>query len=368
MEVIFFMDRIGPGCSRRKFLTIALSTGAVARFGPTAFANSPEKWLDRVPEWMESAEVPGCSVAVIRDASLVQTQAFGLQVMGTDERVDARTVFEAASLTKPVFAYLTLKIVESGRLDLDAPLASMIEEPITDKNLDRLAHITARHVLSHSSGFPNWRPRGKALRVQFDPGTRFQYSGEGFVLLQRVVERITGEPLDVYAQRQLFDPFSMESASLVWRDDYATRLAGGHDPSRSIHGARVKRTQPNAAASLVCTPGDYATFVCALLDPPQQDAFHLNADSIAAMFTPQISVTDDVDWGLGWGLQTNADGQSFWHWGNQNGIYHNFVIANRKTRSGIVVFTNGQNGMQVYTSMIRAAMGAESPALDWTNR
>ncbi len=357
-----------PSFSRRQFLTNALVAGAVTRFAPAAFADSPHKWLDRVPEWMKMADVPGCSVALIRDASVVHVQGFGLQVMGTDERVDERTVFEAASLTKPVFAYLAMKLVESGRLDLDAPLAPMFDEPITDKNLDRLAQITARHVLSHSSGLPNWRPRGKALRVQFDPGTRFQYSGEGFVLLQRVVERITGEPLDVYAQHQLFDPIEMESASLVWRDDYATRLAGGHDPSRTIHGARVKRTRPNAAASLVCTPGDYAKFVCALLAPPAEDVFHLNARSIDAMFTPQINVADGVDWGLGWGLQTNADGPSFWHWGNQNEVYHNFVIANRETRSGVVVFTNGRNGMQVYTPTIRAAMGAESPALDWINR
>ncbi len=153
-----------------------------------------------------------------------------LRDAGTGVPVDDDTIFEAASLSKPVFAYAVLKLVDAGRLDLDAPLqkslpGDYVEDP-------RLRSITARRALSHTTGFPNWRPDGQPLKIHFDPGERFSYSGEGFVYLQKAVENRTGETLEALARRLVFEPLRMTSSSYHWQDRFDGRKAMGHDAVR----------------------------------------------------------------------------------------------------------------------------------------
>src|SRR4030095_1153264 len=131
----------------------------------------------------------------IRDGKIIWNHAFGVKNASTREPVDDNTVFEAASLSKPVMAYAALKLVDAGKLDLDKPLAQYLEKPYLEGD-DRLNLITARRVLTHTTGFPNWRQQGQPLKIVFPPGERFSYSGEGFVYLQKVIERLTGQAFD----------------------------------------------------------------------------------------------------------------------------------------------------------------------------
>ncbi len=144
-----------------------------------------------IPQLMKDGDVPGLSIALARGGELVWHKGFGVKNTKTNEPVTDGTVFEAASLSKPVFAYAVLKLVDAGKFDLDKPLNQYLPGNYDVGDDSRLGLITARHVLSHTPGFPNWRPRGGALKIHFTPGDRFSYSGEGFVYLSKVIEHVT---------------------------------------------------------------------------------------------------------------------------------------------------------------------------------
>jgi CubicO group peptidase (beta-lactamase class C family) len=211
--------------------------------------------LDRlVPELLKAGDVPGLSLAIVRDGRIELQRAYGVKDAASGTPVDADTVFEAASLSKPVFAYAVLKLVDAGKLDLDAPLSKYLPGDYVED--PRQSAITARRVLSHTSGFPNWRPPGQPLKIHFAPGERFSYSGEGFVYLQKAVERLTGQTLDAVMKRLVFEPLHMASSSYLWEDRYERRKATRHDAA----GRRPLRRRRRRSARLAYDAGDYARF------------------------------------------------------------------------------------------------------------
>ena len=204
---------------------------------------------EELPRLMEAAEVPGLSIALVADGEVVWTKAFGLRSTGSGAAVDNDTIFEAASLSKPVTAYVALLLAERGRLDLDRPLAEYLPYPRLAHD-DRYLLITPRMVLTHSSGLPNWG--GSPLEILFDPGTSFRYSGEGYVCLQKTLEKITGKSLQTLAETEVFTPLGMERSSFVWQERFGENVAEGHD---GVGRARPMRRsgEANAAASLITT-------------------------------------------------------------------------------------------------------------------
>jgi CubicO group peptidase (beta-lactamase class C family) len=329
-----------------------------------------------IPHLMTEADIPGLSIAVIRDSKVIWTRGFGVTNSETKARVNDNTVFEAASLTKPVFAYAVLKLVDNGKLDLDTPLVKYLPGRYDVGDDPRLDQITARHVLSHTTGFPNWRPRGdKTLKMYFSPGLRFSYSGEGFVYLSKVVEQITGESQQAFIKRTVFDPLDMKSSELVWRNEYESLKTFTHDWVGGVSG-RGKPDKPNAAASLHTTANDYAKFVIAMLK-----GTGLKPATARLMLTPQASVTlagafnlnapdaklsPTVSWGLGWGLEQTQDGTAFWHWGD-NGDTKAFVLAVPKQKTGLVMFANSANGLSIINELVESVMGNDHPSLAWLN-
>ena len=145
----------------------------------------------RISDLMVELRVPGVSVAIVRDARVAWTKSFGVRDRSTGVPVDDDTIFSAQSMSKPVFAYRVMKLCEQGVLDLDAPLTKYTTD-IFVKNDSRLREITARRVLSHTSGLPNWRSKENPLRISFPPGTKWSYSGEGYHYLQTVLTRLAG--------------------------------------------------------------------------------------------------------------------------------------------------------------------------------
>ena len=358
--------------------------------------------LGELPRLMEIAGVPGIAACVVQDGKTVWQQFVGVIEAGTTKAVSPDTLVPAASLGKPVFAHAVLRMVDEGRLALDKPLKSYVPDHApADSRGDKIA---ARHVLSHSSGLRNWRNnRDQPLVPDFDPGSRFQYSGEGFYYLQRAVEKISGMAFEKYMQEHLFAPLGMTSSTYAWRADTDARLWIGHQrgapqrpPSRDFSNRLFQFAQsqgkslasfthedivaameqvkpappalpnfmiPNSAGSMLTTVGDYASFVNRVL-MPRKDDVDLRPATHGQMLVPQTKINSALSWGLGWGLESAAGRDYIWHWGD-NGTYKNFVLAHPASRSAVLVFTNGSNGMRIAEHIVVAASGIEHPAFDW---
>src|SRR5215469_7450875 len=325
-----------------------------------------------IPELMKKDGVPGLSIAVIRGGTTTWVHGFGTKEAQTNQPVTEGTVFEAASLSKPVFTYGVLKLVEQGKLGLDVPLTTYLPKPFIAGD-ERLGKITARIVLSHRTGFPNWPGDNGSVPIYFEPGERFSYSGEGYVYLQRVVEQITGKPLNDYMTEAVFTPLGMTSSSYVWRPDFDALTATGHDSD----GKAVRSGKPQealAASTLNTTAKDYARFVEAVLNGKG-----LKAATLREMETPEIALdpecricikhepkqlSKNLFWGLGWGIERKDGTDVLWHWGD-NGSFKAFVMADPKTKSGVVMFANSENGLEIAKPVIDEAMGAHSLAFEW---
>lgn len=333
-----------------------------------------ERLKKDVPELMKEALVPGLSLALIRDGKIVFSQGFGVKNSETKEAVTNETIFEAASLSKPVVAYAVLKLVDAGKMDLDVPLNQYLPGNYDAGDDARINRITARNVLSHTTGFPNWRsPRdARLLPIFFTPGERFSYSGEGFVYLSKVVEHITKSRLEDFIRRTVFEPLGMNASSFVWREEYKTLKGFNHDVIGNPTGQNQIR-EANAAGSLHTTAADYARFVIAVLKGEG-----LKKETREMMLAPQIRVDEtclictrpaeklstEIGWGLGWGLQTTDEGTSFWHWGD-NGNNKSFIVAFDKQKSGVVVLTNSANGLSIVREILADGVGGKYPVLAW---
>ena len=374
--------------SRRAFLhTVAASAIAPAivplyrldrRKTPAQRAAAVKRDL---PALLEQFNVPGASIAIVDNGALDNVMAAGVRKAGETAVVSTDTIFEAASLSKGPFAYLVLKLAELGRIDLDTPIGEYFRQPdlTAEPRVDR---ITPRLVLSHQTGLPNWRPPREPMTLLFDPGTRFGYSGEAYVRLQRYVERTMAAPLTALSSDREFVPMQMAQSSYIWRDDFVGRTAEGHDASSNpvrtrLWGFRPSPTAgptdaevppmlavPNAAASLCSTAVDYSHFLLRLVAPPAADQFHLGRASLDAMFTPLSHPNGDLSWGLGWGLATVDGADTFWQWGN-NGVYRGFAIGSRARRWGAVILTNSANGLNLCREVVTRLLGVEHPAFRW---
>ena len=317
-----------------------------------------------IPELMKKADVPGMSVALIQNGKLVWNEGFGVKNAETKEVVTNETVFEAASLSKPVVAYAVLKLVDEGKIDLDIPLKKILGNNYDVGDDERLNLITARRVLSHSSGFPNWRRPfdSKILLINFKPGEKFSYSGEGFVYLSKVVEKITNMKFEDFIKKMVFEPLEMKSSSFIWQDRFDKLKVFNHDLLGNVSG-RNERKESNAAASLETTAEDYAKFVVAVLNGKG-----LKKQTHAQMLTPQIKVNEEkapkLSWGLGVGLQDDEKGKSFWHWGD-NGNNKSFMIASVGSKNAIVYFANASNGLSFLHEILSVGIGGENPAIAW---
>lgn len=219
----------------------------------------------------------GLAIAVIDGGQVKSVQAFGLR-NAKGEPLTTDTIMYGASLTKVVFSYYVMMLVDEGKLDPDKPLASYLPKPLPDygnvagsgnwgdlKDDPRGRLITARHVLNHATGFANFaflEPDGK-LRMHFDPGSRYGYSGEGIQLLQFVLERGLGLDTAQELQRRLFGPLGLTRTSLTWRADFAANLADGWTIDGKVE-PHDQRSRVRAAGSMDTTITDLAKLTAAM--------------------------------------------------------------------------------------------------------
>lgn len=364
---------------RRDFLIGCAAGGASANGRLDALLAS---WEKQVPELMRETKVPGVSMAVIAGAKLRWRRGFGITDRASPRPVDPHTIFEAASMSKPVFAYAVMKLAEKGLLDLDTPLTRYTPERFLEGDA-RLDSITARHVLSHSTGFPNWRSSHEPFRIAFTPGEKYGYSGEGYYYLQTVVTHLTGRvnrslcrggyegDLEVcatdmgdYLKRHVLSPFGMHSSSYD-PPAAAKRMARGHDrggaPLPPAHRKPTDAARYAAAGALLTTPSDYARFLIEVIHPKPRDPFRLARRSLDEMLKPQTLVqqTDEyrISWALGWRTVSTKDTELIGH-GGDNAGFHCLAEASPARRSGFVIMTNGDGGVDFLQKFAPAVSSA----------
>jgi CubicO group peptidase (beta-lactamase class C family) len=321
----------------------------------------------QITQLMEAAQVPGLSIAIIKDAQLFWRRGFGVKDNRSKAPVDNDTVFEAASTSKPLFAYAVMKLCEKGVMDLDTPLTRYTSERFLEGD-PRLDLITARHVLSHTSGFPNFRSDEEPLKIQFTPGDKWSYSGEGYSYLQSVVTHLIGgranindcarfeaglkvcasEPsIDEFMKASILVPFGMTSSGYLWNDAIEHHMARGHDEKGKPSDSDRRPTGPSLArygmvGGLCTTPTDYSKFLIEIIDPKPSDAFRLSRRSREEMLRPQVRRNAESSWALGWEINHTENGDFLRHGGGNPG-YSCFVAASVPRKSGYVIMTNAEN-------------------------
>jgi len=307
-----------------------------------------------VQQLITDAHVPGLSMAVIDDRQATALTVVGVRNSLDRAAVDQQTIFGAASLSKPLFAYAVLQLVDAGKLAFDTPLSRHVPDYVADD--PRAAAVTVRHVLSHTSGLPNWRSVDLPLKTYFPPGERFSYSGEGFVWLQRVVEAVTGESLNTTLHRLIFEPLGMHRSSYVWQSAFEANYADPHD-AEVTPGTKTKPSEPNTAASLQTTGDDFARFLEAVLS-----GAGLRRDTARLWLEPQVHMQDmQIAWGLGWGVETKSG--TFFQWGDyDHGRFKAFAIGSMQQRRATVVLTNGFHGMAIMPELIGKSLSGPHPA------
>ena len=310
----------------------------------------------QVPRWLEAAAVPGLSIAIVHDAKLAWRRGFGVKDRATNTAVGIDTMFEAASMSKPAFAYVVLKLCDKGVLGLDTPLTKYTPQRFLNGD-PRLDLITPRQVLSHTSGFQNWRSDADPLRIHFTPGEKHMYSGEGYHYLQTVVTRLLGEPFEAYMRTNLFRPFGMTSSGYVWTDTFGGRMAEPHDergrPIVNNKSTAADVARYGSAGALVTTPSDYAKFMIEVIAPKSRDAFRLGRDRTLEMLRPHVNLNDELSssWALGWRIIPSGGRDFFMHAGANKG-FHCVALASLEGRSGYVAMTNGENGNAVLNNLL----------------
>ena len=297
--------------------------------------------------WLDEFNVPAVGIGIIKDGIISEYKVFGELRKDVPARDDA--IFTIASVTKPVVSMVTFKLIESGKWDLDEPLYKYwIDPDITGDSTYK--KLTTRHVLSHQSGFPNWRTdlESKKLEFLFEPGTKYNYSGEGFEYLGKALENKFGKTLEQISDSVLFKPLKMKDTKYRWQDEVdESRFAFRHK-NKETEYKNQRGIKASAAGGLLTTIEDYLKFGNDVINRSG-----LSKDLFNEMISTQLNIKNNVDQGLGWEIIRNLPNNEYAlvHEGGESGV-QTIVILLPISKCGIVVFTNGDEGHKVYSKII----------------
>lgn len=304
-----------------------------------------------IEKWLIENKVSTLGIGIIENAKLRQVKVFGEITKGVSAPYN--TIFNVASLTKPVTAMVALKLVSLGKWNLDEPIykywtdADVANDPRNKK-------LTTRFILSHQTGFPNWRymNENKKLNFQFEPGTKYQYSGEGMEYLRKALEKKFKKSLQQLANELIFQPLKMTDTKYIWDKNVdTTRLAIGYDKDGKTYEI-VKNEIPNAADDLLTTVEDYGKFLVSVM----------NGDGLSKivfdeMTKNQVASTKGKHFGLGFEIYDLGNGEiALSHGGSDNGV-QTIVFILPKTKQGLLIFTNSDTGGSVFENLLKHYLG-----------
>jgi CubicO group peptidase (beta-lactamase class C family) len=338
-----------------------------------------------VTRLMHAAKIPGAGIAILNDQKVVYLKAYGYRDKEKALPLTENSVMTAASLTKAAFAVLVMQLVQENVLSLDKPVYQYLPKPLPEypeyKDLagdDRYKKITARMLLDHTSGFPNWRwiNDDKKLNINFEPGSRYAYSGEGITLLQFVVETVTDRSLAGLMRERIFVPFGMSRTSMAWEPRFESDFANAYDEHEHSLGPQ-RRKYPDAAGSMQTTLADYSRFLQAVM---HSDG--LKKETRDEMLAPQIQIlskhefptlsnepTDEnksirLSYGLGWGLYWTPYGKAFFKEGHDDGLRH-YAVCFDKSGIGLLIMVNSENGEGIYKELLETLLKNSYTPIEW---
>ncbi len=324
----------------------------------TLFLTAQQKTTVNLPdaeilkEWIKNSEVPAIAIGSIENGQLKHVLVEG--TIPGDLPVQPHTIFDVASLTKTITTLLTLQLVDDKKWDLDEPLfhywihPDVKEDPLHKK-------LTTRQVLSHSSGFANWRwmHDSKKLTFEFEPGTKFQYSGEGFEYLKMALENKFKTSFEQLVDSLIFKPNQMSRSSLIWNQSMdSTRFAGTHDKSGTLYNYE-KAYKANAADNLLTTIEDFSQLALQILNQEL-----LSPKTYHEMIQPHSEIREGIDFGLGWVIFDHLpnDEIALFNSGSDQGV-NALIVLLPKSKRGLIVFTNGDNGRGIVMKLIGETLG-----------
>ena len=347
---------------------------------------------------MSRTHAHGIAVSVIDHGRIDYVNAYGIRNAKGDP-LTVETVMYGASLTKTVFAYTVMQLVDQGKLKLDTPLMEDLDKPLPSYGPDpvfpdkygpykdladdpRWQKITPRMCLNHSTGFSNFwfiEPDQK-LHIHFDPGTRFSYSGEGFILLQFVIEhgrKTQGLGLDVgELTKSNFDRLGMRRSSLVWHDGQDTNVADGWNDQGQPQ-PHDKRSKVRAAGSMNTTISDLSKFTAAMvrsdgLSPASRaeitkPVLHITTSSLFPLFLPDLPPAEqrrDLYSGLGVIVFDGPQGHGFYK-GGHDGQTANTLVCIEASQRCVLILSNDVRSEAGFVELVRFILGDTGVPYDW---
>ena len=359
--------------------------GAVTRLDGRVLA--PAQVAATVERLMREGRVPGLALAILNHGEIVYQHGFGMRDVERGLPLGDTTVMYAASFTKSMFAYMVMGLVDEGRLDLDRPIDCYLPQPLPAYEKyaelagdERWRRITPRMLLSHTAGFANFRfiyPDQK-LRIEFEPGARYSYSGEGINLLQFVMEHGMGMNVDSLMRERVFERFGMARTQMTWRADFEADHAIGYDTAGTPLGHR-QRTGVRAAGSADSDVAGIARFARGVLrgeglSPAARQemlrpqvrirARHQFPTPIAADDTTSRDDGVQLSYGLGWGLIQTPHGPAYFKEGQDEG-WVNYMIAFDQPKTAMVVMMNSINGTRIIATLLAELIGDTWTPAEW---
>ncbi len=331
-----------------------------------------------LPARMRHYKVPGVSIAVIENGQLAWARGYGVRDLSSQQAVNAETVFQAASISKPVSAMAALKLVESGKLALDEEVNKKLTSwKLPDNEFTAKEKVTLSRILSHRAGltvpgFAGYKvgapipslmqildgvkpANSDPLRVDMQPQTESRYSGGGYTLMQQLMMDVSGKAYPPLMQELVLQPLAMAHSAYAQplSGDIAINSASGHNENGKVLQGKFRVHPELAPAGLWTTPSDLAKFAIEL----QQSAAGKSAKVLSSKMTQRMLTSQGDEWGLGIMLEGNDDAQRFMHQGANQG-YRCIIIAYKDSGQGAVVMTNGDSGGSLMQEIVRAIADA----------
>ena len=340
---------------------------------------------------LDTAHVTGAQVAVLDRGQLVWSGAFGMRRLDPPLPMDRDTTTWAASITKSVFATYVMQLVERGEFSLDTPLAAQLPKPLDTYEEYRESAsalvkdpawptVTPRMLLAHTSGLHNFAflEPDKKMHLQFKPGTKYRYSGEGINLVQLTIEQQKGRPLDQLLQEAFFTPLGMTRTGIIYRTEFAGNVADRFNADGTFH-AQTKRFPARAAGSMTTSADDLARFASALfagriLKPATQKAMLTPFLQIRTLHQFAFKENEPegreaaavgLAYGAGWGLLTKTRfGPAFFKEGHGDGA-QNYMICFERRQACMILLTNSDNGELAFRPLLETILGDTVTPWEW---